>query len=109
VSALLERALTFGFPKTLLGFAVAVAVLGLAACGRKGPLDLPPSDMATPVAPQASSAAPIASPTSMFLPGSSAAAASGPDAATKTGFDARGNPVAATGQRKSFFLDPLLQ
>jgi hypothetical protein len=30
-------------------------------------------------------------------------------AAQKTGFDAQGNPVATSGQKRPFFLDPLLQ
>jgi len=109
--------------------AAVVAALGLAGCGRKGPLDLPPSDTAAPAAPAAtgapgtSNAAPAASvfSPSSFLPGASSSSAAPPapgapgvagtpqDTAAKTGFDAQGNPVAGPGPKKSFFLDPILQ
>jgi len=74
------------------------AALGLAGCGRAGPLELPPGPAATP-APRAQLTQPDGSP----APGSPQ------DTAVKTGFDARGNPVAAVGQKKPFILDPLLQ
>jgi predicted small lipoprotein YifL len=100
--------------------AAVVAALGLAGCGRKGPLDLPPSDTAAPAAtgaPGTSNAAPAASvfSTSSFLPGASsssqapAAPDTAQDTAAKIGFDAQGNPVAPAGPKKSFFLDPILQ
>jgi hypothetical protein len=38
----------------------------------------------------------------------SAAAATPQSVVAKTGFDAEGNPAAAPGQKKPFFLDPLL-
>jgi predicted small lipoprotein YifL len=68
------------------------AVLALAGCGRKGPLDLPPTGT------QPSAAAPVdtetdqASKPSVFNP------AYGSDA----------GPAAAKGAKKSFVLDPLL-
>jgi len=69
----------------------AIAALGLSGCGRAGPLELPPGPAAAPSA----QLAPV--------PGSAE------DTAMKTGFDARGNPVATPGARKSFILDPILQ
>jgi predicted small lipoprotein YifL len=73
------------------------AALGLAGCGRSGPLELPPGP-ATP-APSAQ-----LSPQNSAVPGSAQEAA-----AVHNGFDARGNPVAPVGEKKSFILDPLLQ
>jgi predicted small lipoprotein YifL len=74
---------------------LAMAVLTLAGCGRKGPLDLPPT-ASSPVA----SAAPVPSDTT-------------PEAASKPslfnpsyGTDAA--PVAPKGTKKPFILDPLL-
>jgi predicted small lipoprotein YifL len=85
------------YSPTCRGWAILVlsaAVLALGGCGRKGPLDLPPS---TP--PQAAAAAqadadhePAASQPSVFNP--------------YYGTDAP--PAAAKGSRKSFILDPLL-
>jgi len=84
------------FSRILLALA-GIAALGLSACGRAGPLELPPGPAVTP-APSAQLTMPDGSPT----PGSPQ------DAALKEGFDAQGNPVAAPGQKKSFILDPLL-
>ncbi len=92
-----------------VGLALAVAVvaaLALAACGRKGALELPPGPATQPPV-----AAAPATPSSFCrarhvrLAGQQQEDA----AAVKTGFDAHGNPVAAPGTRKSFILDPLLQ
>jgi predicted small lipoprotein YifL len=85
----------------------AVLIAGafaLAACGRAGPLELPPGPAAaaaptapTPPAPAATIGGPVASgPTAQ-------------ETAQKNGFDAFGNPIAPPGQKKSFLLDPLLQ
>ena len=85
----------------------AAAALSLAACGRKGNMELPPGpDTQPPIA-----AAP-ASPSS-FLPATSPAQSAvtqqQDDAlAQKNGFDARGNPVAGPGTKRSFLLDPIL-
>jgi predicted small lipoprotein YifL len=72
-----------------------MAVLTLAGCGRKGPLDLPPTASA-PVASGApaptDTAAEAASKPSLFNP------SYGTDAA----------PVAPKGAKRSFVLDPLL-
>ena len=74
-----------------------IAPLGLSACGRAGPLELPPGPGVTP-APSAQ----------LFMPDGSPAPGSSQDAALKNGFDAQGNPVATPSQKKSFILDPLL-
>jgi predicted small lipoprotein YifL len=102
-------------PCAAAALAVAIAAaLALTACGRKGGLDLPPSDVAPATTPSASSAPPGAgfSPSS-FIPGASNSAASGtpgsPDANRQNGFDSRGNPVAGQPMAKGFILDPLLQ
>ena len=75
---------------------LSLTALALAGCGRKGPLDLPPT---ASNAPTANGAAPTDTETaaqktsSMFNPTSS-----GADAA----------PAAAKGSKKPFILDPLL-
>jgi predicted small lipoprotein YifL len=74
-----------------------LAALGLSGCGRSGPLEMPPG----PASP--ASSAQLTTPTSAG-PGSAQEAA-----AARNGFDARGNPVAPVGEKKSFILDPLLQ
>lgn len=83
---------------------LGTAVVTLAACGRAGPLEPPPGP-AVGVSPTASAPP---SPTSLV----GAPAANGPvsqETAQKNGFDAYGNPVAPPGEKKSFFLDFLLQ
>jgi predicted small lipoprotein YifL len=72
---------------------VSAAVLALGGCGRKGPLDLPPTAQ-HPVAatPAEAEAQAQASQPSLFNP--------------NYGTDAP--PAAAKGQKKSFILDPLL-
>lgn len=66
---------------------VLVATLGLAGCGRKGPLEPPPS---------ASIAQPALGPDGQ------------PVAAPAEGFDEQGRPVAPRGKQQRFFLDWLL-
>jgi predicted small lipoprotein YifL len=83
-----------------LGIA-GVAVLALAGCGRNGPLELPPGPAAVPT-PSVSSSQ-LTQPDGTPIPGSPQ------DTAMKTGFDAQGHPVATTGPRRSFILDPLLR
>jgi predicted small lipoprotein YifL len=72
---------------------LAAAVLALAGCGRKGPLDLPPTASQLPAAGQADADAQR-------------------DASKPTVFDpsygADAPPAAARGSKKSFILDPLL-
>jgi len=76
--------------------AAGIAGLGLSACGRAGPLELPPGPAAAP-------SAQLTSPDGSPVPDSAQ------DTALKSGFDAQGNPVATPGQKRSFILDPLLQ
>ncbi len=94
-----------------LGLALAAAVaaaLSLAACGRKGDLELPPGPATQPPV----AAAPTTP--SSFLPSTSPAQGAltqqqDEAIAQKNGFDSRGNPVAAPGPKRPFILDPLLQ
>jgi predicted small lipoprotein YifL len=94
-----------------VGVALAAAVaaaLSLAACGRKGGLELPPGPATQPPV-----AAAPASP-SAFMPSYGGSGASTTQqqedaAAVKNGFDSRGNPVAAPSTNKSFILDPILR
>ena len=86
------------WPVRLALAAVLLGALSLAACGRKGGLDLPPgAAAATPPPAEAAPSAAAGPPP----PGS-------PQAAAREGFDAYGNPVAPPGRRRSFILDPLL-
>jgi predicted small lipoprotein YifL len=110
----LEHPLPLPRPNIPIALAVVVAAaLALSGCGRKGGLDPPPADSAVPVTPQALGPPPgqPLSPTAALLPGASSAPSgeTPQETAAKTGFDALGNPVAGPGQKKSFFLDPLLQ
>ena len=84
------------FGLALLG----VVTLTLAGCGRNGPLEPPPG----PALPTPSvSSSQLTQPDGTPIPGSPQ------DTAIKTGFDAQGRPVAQTGPKRSFILDPLLQ
>ena len=87
----------------MLAFGAAVSLaLGLAGCGRKGPLDLPPSD--TP-SPQASANQTQPAFGSSLMPGSSQQ----PAAHAPNAFDTHGNPIyQPPPSRKSFILDPIL-
>jgi predicted small lipoprotein YifL len=92
-----ERALAAVRLRVRIAFAMAgLAALGLSACGRAGPLELPPGP-ATPA------------PTAQLSSDGTPVSGSPQDTAMRTGFDARGNPVATTGQKRPFVLDPLLQ
>jgi predicted small lipoprotein YifL len=94
-----ERALAAVRLRVRVALAVAgFAVLALSACGRAGPLELPPGPGPATPAPSAqlsSDGTPV--------PGSPQ------DTAMRTGFDAQGKPVATIGQKRPFILDPLLQ
>lgn len=72
---------------------LSATVLALAGCGRKGPLDLPPTASSQPAAAvQGNAEADEASKPSVFNPSYGANAA----------------PTAGRGPKKSFILDPLL-
>jgi len=83
------------------GAAISIA-LGLAACGRKGPLDLPPSDQPVPQA-NNNLTQPAFGPASM-MPGSQQSAGPAPNAV-----DSHGNAIyQPPPKNKSFILDPIL-
>ena len=85
-------------PHAIALIAALAGVFTLAACGREGPLELPPGPAAAPA-----TTSQLRSPDGTPAPGSPQ------DTAMKNGFDAHGNPVAAAGQKRPFILDPLLQ
>ena len=71
---------------------LSVSALALGGCGRKGPLDLPPTANAAPGAAPTDTEAERAAQPSVFNP------TYGSDAA----------PAASKGNKRSFVLDPLL-
>lgn len=73
---------------------LGATALSLAACGRKGPLDLPAN---SPPAPQMSAA-----------PADTATEAANRPGVFNSGYGADAAPAASRGQKKSFILDPLL-
>jgi predicted small lipoprotein YifL len=88
-----------------LGAAVSLA-LGLAGCGRKGPLDLPPSDTPSPQA-NSNLTQPALGPSSL-MPGSQPQQQAGGQMPNT--YDAQGHPIyQAPPKNKSFILDPILQ
>jgi predicted small lipoprotein YifL len=95
-----NKRLRAGFAAALL----AAAAVTLAACGRAGPPELPPGPALT------------AQPAAVLPPSPSSPPGSGDDMrakqyekAAQNGFDSHGNPVAPVGEKRSFFLDFLLQ
>ena len=101
----LNKCLRAGFVLAVLG----VAAFSLAACGRAGPPELPPGPVFGSYSPPAAApgAAPAAPPAP---PGSNEDIREKQyDKAVQNGFDRNGNPVAPPSERKSFFLDFLLQ
>ena len=99
-----SRRLRAGFVLAALGF----AAVSLAACGRAGPPELPPGPIFSSYQPPpAAPAAPAAPPAA---PGSNEDTRERQyEKAVQNGFDRNGNPVAPPSERKSFFLDFLLQ
>ena len=92
-----ERALAAVRLRVRVALAVAgIAALALSACGRAGPLELPPGP-ATPAS------------TARLSPDGNPVPGSPQVTAMRTGFDAQGKPVATVGQKRPFILDPLLQ
>src|ERR1700751_4062577 len=84
-----------------IAFAAAIAAaLSLAACGRKGELELPPGPATQPPA-AAAPASPSAFMPSYGGPGAPTTQQQEDAAAVKNGFDSRGNPVAAPGTKKA--------
>jgi predicted small lipoprotein YifL len=75
---------------------VTAAVLALAGCGRKGPLDLPPHPASTPT------------PTASATPTDTDAQQAAKPSLFDPSYGADAPPTAAKGTRKPFILDPLL-
>ena len=71
---------------------VGAALLALGGCGRKGPLDLPPSATSSSAAAAPDSEAEVASKPSLFNPN----------------YGADAPPAAPKGTKRPFVLDPLL-
>jgi predicted small lipoprotein YifL len=88
-----------------LAFGAAVSLaLGMAGCGRRGPLDLPPSDTPSPQA-NANLTQPAFGASSM-MPGASQQQ---PTAHAPNAVDANGHPIyQPPPSNKSFILDPVL-
>jgi predicted small lipoprotein YifL len=90
-----EFVVTYNFSPRSSGWAIillSAAVLALAGCGRKGPLDLPPHAAAPPPAATAQG-------------DTEAEQAAKPNLFNSTGTD---TPAAAKGAKRPFVLDPLL-
>jgi predicted small lipoprotein YifL len=85
------------------GAAISLA-LGLAACGRKGGLDLPPSDTPSPQTNNLTQ--PSFGPSSMMPGSQQQQEATGP---APNAVDSHGNPIYQPPPKKSFILDPILQ
>ena len=93
---------------------LAASVLALSGCGRKGPLDLPPTGSQS----QSQSSGSQSSPSSGYQPSTTQSSVTEPtdtDAqrtATPSVFNstygADAAPVAGKGPKRPFFLDPLL-
>jgi hypothetical protein len=108
-NSLAHNRLRVGLAALTLGAAAFV----LAGCGRAGAPEPPPpgsGGLGWAFGLPSFGAAPSPQPGDI-APNPSVAGANTPGqaAASKTGFDANGNPVAPTGQKKSFLLDPVLQ
>ena len=83
------------------------AALGLAGCGRKGPLDPPPSAAAPGAQPQATNQPPsIMGP--FGSPSSSGGQTASGGAGTGAGVDPSGQAIAPKGEHKRIPLDSLL-
>jgi len=103
------------FGRLSVGVALALlcaAAFALTACGRAGPMEPPPGP-ALGAQPTASAAPPPSSQTPLAASttgnGSIESDPAALEKAQKNGFDRYGNPVAPTGEKRSFLLDFLLQ
>jgi len=92
----------FPLPRLAL-VAILATSLGLAACGRKGPLDAPPGAQQEGRAQQAEP-----QPTAAGLLNPMAAPIGGQTTSAGAGVDADGRPTAPVGPKRSFPLDVLL-
>jgi Prokaryotic lipoprotein-attachment site len=93
----LNRHLRAGFALALLG----AAALTLAACGRSGPPEPPPGPA---LSAQPAAVVPAAPPGSR-----DDLREKQYEKSVQNGFDPHGNPVAPPGEKRSFFLDFLMQ
>ena len=78
---------------------LSAAVLALGGCGRKGPLDLPPTSSAQPAA---------AAPTDTAAEQADAERAASTPSVFNPSYGADAPPTAPKGRKKAFVLDPLL-
>jgi predicted small lipoprotein YifL len=87
-----------------------MAVLTLAGCGRKGPLDLPPSasspNSSSPNSSSPNSSSPMAS--AAPAPSDTTAEAASKPSLFNPSYGTDAAPVAPRGTKKPFILDPLL-
>jgi len=93
------------FPR-LAVIAVLVAALGLAGCGRKGPLDPPPSASAAPATSEQTP--PSAQGPGLTGPASMSPFGSGGGSGASSGGASSGPAAQPTTTNQKFFLDPLL-
>jgi predicted small lipoprotein YifL len=94
--------------RTLAFAAVVTLALALASCGRKGGLDLPPSDTPAPSANLAASQTPNSP--MMSTPGGLFGGPAPSNTPAPNAVDAQGHAVyQPPTQNKSFILDPLLK
>jgi predicted small lipoprotein YifL len=85
---------------------LAISVLALSGCGRKGPLDLPPTG-SQPQSQSSGSQSPVAQSSAVEPTDTDAQRAATPSVFNST-YGADSAPVAGKGPKRPFFLDPLL-
>ena len=86
---------------------LAASVLALTGCGRKGPLDLPPTGSQSQSSGSQSSQSPAAQSSATEPTDTDAQRAATPSVFNST-YGADTAPVAGKGPKRPFFLDPLL-
>jgi predicted small lipoprotein YifL len=86
---------------------LAASVLALTGCGRKGPLDLPPTGSQPQSSGSQSSQSPAAQSSATEPTDTDAQRAATPSVFNST-YGADAAPVAGKGPKRPFFLDPLL-
>jgi predicted small lipoprotein YifL len=87
---------------------LAVSVLTLSGCGRKGPLDLPPTASTTPSGAAPTGAAPSGTAPTAAAPTDTAQQQASTPSVFNPSYGSDASPAAPKGQKKSFILDPLL-
>ena len=86
---------------------LTAATLALAGCGRKGPLELPPTGNSQAPGSQSSNSPSTASPSAAVTGDTETDQASKPSV-FNPGYGVDAAPVAGRGPKKPFVLDPLL-